>query len=47
MCSLAAGFLLLRRLFGAFSFASEAAQLLADGDFTSRFRPVGQPEVDA
>ena len=46
VCSLAAGFLLLRRMFGAFSFTSEASQLLADGDFMSRFRPVGQPELD-
>jgi two-component system, NtrC family, nitrogen regulation sensor histidine kinase NtrY len=45
-CSLAAGFLLLRRLFGAFAFTREASQLLADGDFMSRFRPVGQPELD-
>lgn len=46
VCSLAAGFFLLRRLFGAFVFTREASQLLADGDFMSRFRPVGQPELD-
>jgi two-component system, NtrC family, nitrogen regulation sensor histidine kinase NtrY len=46
VCSLAAGFILLRRLFGAFAFTREASQLLADGDFMSRFRPVGQPELD-
>ena len=44
--SLAAGFLLLRRLFSAFAFTREASQLLEDGDFMSRFRPVGQPEFD-
>lgn len=46
LSSAAAGFVLLRRLFGAFAFTREASQLLADGDFMSRFRPVGQPELD-
>lgn len=46
VCSLAVGFLLLRRLFSAFAFTGEASQLLEDGDFMSRFREVGQPELD-
>jgi two-component system, NtrC family, nitrogen regulation sensor histidine kinase NtrY len=44
--SLACGILLAKRLFGALSLAREAQQLLDDGDFMSRVREVGQPEVD-
>lgn len=46
VCSLAAGFLLLRRLLRPFAFPAEALQLLEEGDFMSRFRAVGQPELD-
>jgi len=46
VCSLAVGLLLVRRLVAAFAFGGEASQLLEDGDFMSRFREVGQPELD-
>jgi two-component system, NtrC family, nitrogen regulation sensor histidine kinase NtrY len=44
--SLAAGLLLVRRVFGSLALVREAQQLLDDGDFMSRVREVGQPEVD-
>jgi nitrogen fixation/metabolism regulation signal transduction histidine kinase len=44
--SLACGSLLAQRVFGALSLVREAQQLLDDGDFMSRVREVGQPEVD-
>jgi two-component system, NtrC family, nitrogen regulation sensor histidine kinase NtrY len=44
--SLACGIVLVRRLFSALSLVREAQQLLDDGDFMSRVREVGQPEVD-
>ena len=36
----------MRRFFAALVLPREAAQLLDDGDFMSRFREVGQPEID-
>ena len=44
--SLLAGVFLARRIFGAVAMVREAQQLLDDGDFMSRVREVGQPEVD-
>jgi two-component system nitrogen regulation sensor histidine kinase NtrY len=44
--SLVCGVLLAREVFGALSLVPEAQQLLDDGDFMSRVREVGQPEVD-
>jgi nitrogen fixation/metabolism regulation signal transduction histidine kinase len=44
--SLSLGALLSRRVFGAVATVREAQQLLDDGDFMSRVREVGQPEVD-
>jgi nitrogen fixation/metabolism regulation signal transduction histidine kinase len=44
--SLAAGFVLTRRLFRTLAVARSGAQLIRDHDFTSRLRPVGQPEID-
>jgi two-component system, NtrC family, nitrogen regulation sensor histidine kinase NtrY len=44
--SLACGLLLAQRVFAALSLVREAQQLLDDGDFMSRVREVGQPEVD-
>jgi two-component system, NtrC family, nitrogen regulation sensor histidine kinase NtrY len=44
--SLACGLLLVRRVFGSLALVREAQQLLDDGDFMSRVREVGQPEVD-
>lgn len=46
VASLAGGLLLAQRVFGALALAREAQQLLDDGDFMSRVREVGQPEVD-
>jgi two-component system, NtrC family, nitrogen regulation sensor histidine kinase NtrY len=45
--SLAVGLLLTRALFAGFSFVGEAPRFLDEGDFMSRFREVGQPEVDS
>jgi nitrogen fixation/metabolism regulation signal transduction histidine kinase len=45
--SLAVGIGLTRTLFRRFSFAVEGSQLIREHEFTSRFREVGQPEVDA
>ena len=44
--SLLAGFGLLRRLQRDLAPLEEAPRLLAEGELTTRFRPVGQPEVD-
>jgi nitrogen fixation/metabolism regulation signal transduction histidine kinase len=44
--SLGAGLLLASRVFSALALVREAQQLLDDGDFMSRVREVGQPEVD-
>jgi nitrogen fixation/metabolism regulation signal transduction histidine kinase len=45
--SFAAGVALTRRLFRSLDFARSGVQLIRDHDFTSRLRPIGQPEVDA
>ena len=44
--SLATGLALLARLFAGLAFVRESPQWLADSDFMSRFREVGQAEVD-
>lgn len=44
--SVAVGVTLVRRAFGAFKAVEDAPQLLRDGDFMSRLREVGQPELD-
>ena len=44
--SLATGLALTRRLFGALSFVGDSAQFLQDSDYTARFLPVQQPEID-
>ena len=44
--SLGTGIVLARRVFSALTLVREAQQLLDDGDFMSRVREVGQPEVD-
>jgi len=44
--SLATGTMLARRIFSAVAMVREAQQLLDDGDFMSKVREVGQPEVD-
>ena len=46
LASLAAGVYLAHRILGAMAMVREAQQLLDDGDFMSRVREVGQPEVD-
>jgi nitrogen fixation/metabolism regulation signal transduction histidine kinase len=46
IASLAAGVALTRNLFRSLEFARAGLQLIKDHDFTSRLRPVGQPEVD-
>jgi signal transduction histidine kinase len=45
--SLAVGLTMTRQIFRAFALSSEGAQLLREHEFTSRFRTIGQPEVDA
>ena len=45
-CSLAAGIALTRLLFRNADIARSGVQLISDHDFTSRLRPVGQPELD-
>jgi two-component system nitrogen regulation sensor histidine kinase NtrY len=47
LVSLAVGIGLTRALFRRFSFAIEGTQLIREHDFTSRFREIGEPEVDA
>jgi two-component system nitrogen regulation sensor histidine kinase NtrY len=44
--SLASGVALVRRMFRALAFVAESAQFLNDSDYTTRFRDVGQPEID-
>lgn len=44
--SLAGGLWLTRRLLSGLDFVHESPQWLADSDFTSRFRAVGQAEID-
>ena len=46
MVSLATGVALVRRMFRALAFVGESAQFLNDSDYTTRFREVGQPEID-
>jgi two-component system, NtrC family, nitrogen regulation sensor histidine kinase NtrY len=46
IASLATGVALVRRMFRALAFVGESAQFLSDSDYTTRFREVGQPEVD-
>lgn len=45
--SLGTGVALTRQLFRNLDFARSGVQLIRDHDFTSRLRPIGQPEVDA
>lgn len=45
--SFALGIFLVGRLLGTMTFARDSHQWLSDGDFMTRFQPVGQPEVDA
>ena len=47
LISLAIGIGLTRALFRRFSFAIEGSQLIRERDFTSRFREIGEPELDA
>ncbi len=47
LASLAWGFALLRRFFADLDTVRTAAQLMEDGEFTTRLRAVGQPEMDA
>lgn len=44
--SLATGLALVRSLFGTLEVLREGAQLLAESDFTTRFRETGRPEMD-
>jgi len=44
--SLAIGVRLVRNLFGTIEMIRTGAQFIKDSDFTSRFREVGQPEMD-
>ncbi|MFN8002929.1 MAG: ATP-binding protein [Acidobacteriota bacterium] len=46
ICSLAVGIKLIRNLFGTIELLNTGAQFIQDSDFTSRFREVGQPEID-
>ena len=46
VCSLATGVALTRRLFRNLDIARSGVQLISDHDFTSRLRPVGQPDID-
>ena len=47
LISLVVGIGLTRALFRRFSFAVEGSQLIREHDFTSRFREIGEPELDA
>ena len=47
VCSLATGIALTRLLFRNIDIARSGVQLISDHDFTSRLRPVGQPDIDA
>ena len=44
--SLAVGFRLMKNLFGTIELINTGAQFITDGDFTARFREVGQQELD-
>lgn len=44
--SLAVGVKLIRNLFGTIELINTGAQFIEDSDFTSRFREIGQPEMD-
>jgi signal transduction histidine kinase len=44
--SLAVGLAMIQRLFRALSFVGDSAQFLQDSDYTARFVPVQQPEID-
>src|SRR5215475_14511712 len=44
--SLAVGVSIIRKLFGTIELINTGAQFIEDSDFTSRFREVGQPEMD-
>ncbi|HYP28045.1 MAG TPA: ATP-binding protein [Blastocatellia bacterium] len=44
--SLITGVRLIRNLFGTIEMINTGAQFISDSDFTSRFREVGQPEMD-
>lgn len=46
MISLVVGFRLSRSIFGVFELVRSGAQFIEEGDFTSRFRKIGQPETD-
>jgi nitrogen fixation/metabolism regulation signal transduction histidine kinase len=46
VASLAAGLRLIRGLFGTIELVQTGAQFISDGDFTARFREVGQKEMD-
>lgn len=46
VASLAVGVRLIRHLFGTLEVINTGAQFIQDSDFTSRFRAVGQPEMD-
>ncbi len=46
VASLATGVALVRRMFRALAFVGDSAQFLHDSDYTTRFRDVGQPEID-
>jgi two-component system nitrogen regulation sensor histidine kinase NtrY len=46
MASFAVGAWLLSALFRPLALVRDSARLLAESDFSTRFRPVGQPEVD-
>jgi nitrogen fixation/metabolism regulation signal transduction histidine kinase len=44
--SFVAGLAMIQRLFRALSFVGDSAQFLQDSDYTARFVPVQQPEID-
>src|SRR5438105_7541531 len=44
--SLISGLKLIQHLFGTLDLINTGAQFISDSDFTSRFREVGQPEMD-
>ncbi len=46
VASLVTGLALVRSLFGTLEVLREGAQLLAESDFTTRFRETGRPEMD-
>jgi two-component system nitrogen regulation sensor histidine kinase NtrY len=45
--TLTAGMKLIRSLFGTLDLISTGTEFIGDGDFTTRFREVGQPEMDS